>query len=79
MIGKKGGAYMSSNVWNDLISISSEMDMRTGHIPKSSIYISATLKGMTPDGRYIHLTKNGRVTYHPGYYTIDGRLLQMHL
>lgn len=50
-----------------------------GHIPKSSIYLSSTLKGLTPDGRYIHLIKNGRVTYHPGYYAIDGRLLQPHI
>ena len=70
---------MSNTVWDDLISIPSEMDACTGHIPKSSIYVSGTLKGMTPDGRYIHLTKNGRVTYHPAYYTIDGRLLQPHL
>ena len=38
----------------------------------------STFKGLTPDGRYIHLTKTGRVTYHPSYYTIDGRLLQPH-
>jgi|GEM_PF-1289209 len=48
------------------------------HIPKSTMYLSSTFKGLTPDGRYIHLTKTGRVTYHPGYYTIDGRLLQPH-
>ena len=48
------------------------------HIPKSIMYLSSTFKGLTPDGRYIHLTKTGRVTYHPSYYTIDGRLLQPH-
>jgi len=69
---------MSKNIGDDLISIPSQMDIHTGYIPKSSLYISSTLKGMTPDGRYVHLTKNGRVTYHPGYYTIDGRLLQTH-
>lgn len=56
-----------------------DMDARTGHIPKSSMHISSTLKGLTPNGRYIHVIKNGRATYHPGYYTIDGRLLQTHI
>lgn len=69
---------MSSNSDDDLTSISTEAEVRVVHNPKTSIYISSTFKGMTPDGRYIHLTKNGRVTYHPGYYTIDGRLLQTH-
>ena len=49
------------------------------HSLKSSMYICSTLKGLTPDGRYIHLIKNGRVTYHPAYYAIDGRLLQPHI
>ena len=70
---------MPSNAGDDLISMPTEMNVHIKHNPKSSMYISSTFKGMTPDGRYIHLTKNGRVTYHPGYYTIDGRLLQAHL
>lgn len=70
---------MSDTIWSALISIPNGMDMHTGHTPKSSLYTSSTLKGITPDGRYVHLTKNGRVTYHPAYYTIDGRLLQSHL
>jgi len=69
---------MSSTVWGALTSTPNEMDARTGHIPKSSMYISSTFKGLTPNGRYIHLIKNGRATYHPSYYTIDGRLLQSH-
>jgi hypothetical protein len=69
---------MSSDASDDLTSISNETKVRTVHTPKSSLYISSTFKGMTPDGRYIHLTKYGRVTYHPGYYAIDGRLLQSH-
>lgn len=69
---------MSSMVWSALLSIPNDMDTGTGYIAKSSMYISSTLKGLTPNGRYIHLIKNGRATYHPGYYTIDGRLLQPH-
>ena len=70
---------MLNTVWSTLMSTPNDMNGRTGHIPKSSMYISSTLKGLTPNGRYIHLIKNGRATYHPGYYTIDGRLLQPHL
>lgn len=69
---------MLNNVCDHLISTPRDMDLCIDHIPKSSIHFSSTLKGITPDGRYIHLTKNGRATYHPGYYTIDGRLLQPH-
>jgi len=70
---------MLSTVWSTLWSTPNDMDKDTGHIPKSSMYISSTLKGLTPNGRYIHIIKNGRATYHPAYYTIDGRLLQPHL
>ena len=69
---------MSNTVWSALMNTPNDMDAHTGHLPKSSIYISRTLKGLTPHGRYIHIIKNGRATYHPGYYTIDGRLLQAH-
>jgi hypothetical protein len=69
---------MLSTVCSYLISPPNDTNVSIGHTPKSSIYLSRTLKGLTPDGRYIHLIKNGRVTYHPGYYTIDGRLLQPH-
>jgi hypothetical protein len=70
---------MLSAVCGYLTSSPNDTNVCIGHIPKSSIYLSSTLKGLTPDGRYIHLTKNGRVTYHPGYYAIDGRLLQPHI
>ena len=69
---------MSDPVGGALTSTPNDIDACTGHILKSSLYISSTLKGLTPNGRYIHLIKNGRATYHPGYYTIDGRLLQPH-
>jgi hypothetical protein len=69
---------MLSAVCGCLTNSPNTTNVSIGHIPKSSIYLSRTLKGLTPDGRYIHLIKNGRVTYHPGYYTIDGRLLQPH-
>jgi len=69
---------MSSAVWGALTSAPTHMDAHTDHIPKSFMYISRTFKGLTPNGRYIHLIKNGRATYHPDYYTIDGRLLQPH-
>ena len=69
---------MVSDVSDDSTNISSETTLHAVHTPKTSICISSTFKGLTPDGRYIHLTKYGRVTYHPGYYTIDGRLLQTH-
>lgn len=42
-------------------------------------YDSKTFIGFTPDGRYVHSTKHGRTTYHPGYYAIDGTLLQPHV
>lgn len=70
---------MLSKISTDLISGTTDTHVHIDHIPKSSMYICSTLKGMTPDGRYIHLIKNGRVTYHPAYYAIDGRLLQPHL
>lgn len=70
---------MVSNVWGDLTAVPNKINIYIDHIPKSVMHISSTLKGITPDGRYIHLTKNGRATYHPGYYTIDGRLLQPHI
>ena len=54
-------------------------DLAINNNPAVVLVFGGTLKGMTPDGRYIHLTKSGRVTYHPAYYTIDGRLLQPHL
>lgn len=63
----------------DLTTTNPISNLPIGHIPKGSMYISSTLKGLTPDGRYIHLLKNGRVTYHPGYYAMDGRLLQPHI
>lgn len=63
----------------DSTSTVKDMSIHIDYIPKSSLYICSTLKGLTPDGRYIHLIKNGRVTYHPGYYALDGRLLQPHL
>jgi len=44
-------------------------------IPKPSFYVSSTFRGFTSDGRYVHDTPLGRATYHPGYYAIDGRLL----
>lgn len=69
---------MSSVDCGCLTGLPANINARFGHNPKSSIYFSSTLKGITPDGRYIHHIKNGRVTYHPGYYTIDGRLLQPH-
>ena len=69
---------MERNVWGDRNTVPKDMKVRTNHTPKSIIHISNTLKGVTPDGRYIHRIKNGRVTYHPGYYTIDGRVLQPH-
>jgi hypothetical protein len=50
------------------------VDMTT-RIPKSTLYVSRTFRGFTSDGRYVHDTPNGRATYHPGYYAIDGRLL----
>ena len=62
-----------------LTNIPNDMKAHISHISKSSIFISSTLKGLTPNGRYIHVIKNGRATYHPGYYTIDGRLLQPHM
>lgn len=70
---------MLSKIPIDSLTTQNDMDIKIEHIPKSSMYISSTLKGITPDGRYIHLIKNGRVTYHPAYYTIDGRLLQPHI
>jgi hypothetical protein len=69
---------MCSDISNELSTMASEIELRATHTPKGALYISRTFKGMTPDGRYIHLTKYGRVTYHPAYYTIDGRLLQTH-
>lgn len=69
---------MVDNIWSDLSIESKDIKPQKNHTPKSSMHISSTLKGVTPDGRYIHMIKNGRVTYHPGYYTIDGRLLQPH-
>lgn len=42
---------MSKNIGDDLISIPSEMDIPTGYIPKSSLYISSTLKVWTLTGR----------------------------
>ena len=69
---------MSSTLESALTGTPNDLTTHTGHISKSVLYISSTLKGLTPNGRYIHLTKNGRATYHPGYYTIDGRLLQPH-
>lgn len=70
---------MFSKIPIDLATIPIDHTLHIDHTPKSSMYISSTLKGLTPDGRYIHLIKNGRVTYHPAYYAIDGRLLQPHL
>lgn len=67
---------------NKSIALTTEIKSITlpiDHTPKSPMYICSTLKGLTPDGRYVHLIKNGRVTYHPAYYAIDGRLLQPHL
>jgi len=55
-----------------------DIETHLGHISSRSLFISSTLKGFTPNGRYIHVIKNGRATYHPGYYTIDGRLLEPH-
>jgi len=69
---------MSNTDFGVLMNTSNDMATHTGHISTSSIFISSTLKGVTPNGRYIHLIRNGRATYHPGYYTIDGRLLQPH-
>lgn len=70
---------MLSKNSTELTTISIDTTLDIGHSPKSSMYICSTLKGLTPDGRYVHLIKNGRVTYHPAYYAIDGRLLQPHL
>jgi hypothetical protein len=70
---------MLSAVCGYLTSSSNDTNVCIVHIPKSYIHLSSTLKGLTPDGRYIHRIKNGRATYHPGYYTIDGRLLQPHI
>jgi hypothetical protein len=70
---------MLSKFLVDLTTKTDDIKVQINHIPKSSMYICSTLKGLTPDGRYVHLIKNGRVTYHPGYYAIDGRLLQPHL
>jgi len=70
---------MLSKFLVDLTTRTDDITVQINHIPKSSMYICSTLKGLTPDGRYVHLIKNGRVTYHPGYYAIDGRLLQPHL
>ena len=70
---------MLSKVYDYFMSTPKDADVCTDYIPKSSIHFSNTLKGITPDGRYVHVTKNGRATYHPGYYTIDGRLLQPHI
>ncbi|MBC8016187.1 MAG: hypothetical protein H7X79_10660 [Sporomusaceae bacterium] len=69
---------MVSNIQGEPNIAPKDIKAYTHHTPKSSIHISSTLKGVTPDGRYIHIIKNGKVTYHPGYYTIDGRLLQPH-
>lgn len=71
---------MSNTVCGYFTSTPNDMDVCPDHkhIIKSSIHFSSTLKGITSDGRYVHTTKNGRATYHPGYYTIDGRLLQKH-
>ena len=38
--------------------------------------VSRSFLGMGGSGRYVHATKQGRATYHPAYYTIDGRLLE---
>lgn len=70
---------MLSEISTNLTSITNNTQVHINHIPKSSMYICSTLKGVTPDGRYIHLIKNGRVTYHPAYYAMDGRLLQPHI
>ena len=70
---------MLSKIEIDLGSTINETNTHIDYIPKSSLYICSTLKGLTPDGRYVHLIKNGRVTYHPAYYAIDGRLLQPHI
>ena len=70
---------MSITVWGVLMNTPHDINTRTGHNPKSAMYISSTLKGLSPNGRYIHLIKNGRATYNPNYYTIDGRLLQPHV
>lgn len=70
---------MLSKIPSDMTELTTVITTPISHIPKSSMYICSTLKGLTPDGRYIHLTKNGRVTYHPAYYAIDGRLLQPHI
>lgn len=70
---------MLSKRSTDSTSSANDDPMHINHTPKSSMYICSTLKGVTPDGRYIHLIKNGRVTYHPAYYAIDGRLLQPHI
>ena len=70
---------MLSKISTDLTTMPIDPTLHIDHSPKSSMYICSTLKGLTPDGRYIHLIKNGRVTYHPAYYAIDGRLLQPHL
>ncbi len=75
----KKGDQMLNKQLNDLSNSTTEITVHIDHSPKSSMYISSTLKGLTPDGRYVHLIKNGRVTYHPAYYAIDGRLLQPHI
>lgn len=75
----KRGDQMLNRISMDLTTKIQSMALPIDHTPKSPMYICSTLKGLTPDGRYVHLIKNGRVTYHPAYYAIDGRLLQPHL
>lgn len=38
-------------------------------------FTRSTLIGTGMDGRYIHSISNGRVSFNPQYYSIDGRVL----